>query len=1231
MSVTALVLSASALAAEGALLEASFESGLDADLAVGTASSESAEVQSVAGPFGLAAHFGADSWLRYRADDGNLHLADMAVEFWLKTDWDPAAVGERHEIFKVEATDGYVFFRHQEHGGRGQFLFRVQGADGGNYGYFPKPTSWIDGGYNHVMLSWNRFGALVHVNGQRVSAEALPVVPGRLYLPSQPGSFIYVGAESAELGGGARAALDEIRVLDSSVDVDGARALYQRRLYARFDGDPSASLARGDRHATATGLSFEPGAFGQAACLESGGRLTYPALGNLGVEQGTVRFWLRPGWRFDDGRDHPIFEIEHTDGSLLLGKDAVDRLVLRADVEGQHNLGWIPKPWSWIEEGWNLVAVTWSPAGLFLFVNDRLLRVDTPPALPTSPVAIHLGNRAQPGAGLEGCIDEVELFAAALDADTLYRQATVSLGIPFFDVGSGARDIPQPVYLRERSRIELLDAEILPAHQGAALTSPSDRLIAHTVDALRAEAGAVALWLRPSWLYADGVEHVIADLGSDFVLSKTADGVLRLVHGTDEVSCPRPGGWYEQDWNHLAATWGEQLRIYHDGVLCAEIDRQGTAPALRGWSFFGSRADGSALLDGAIDELWLAPRELSRDELGRRAWGSLVGYMYYIKEGETEQEIRSWYAGFAALPFSGILRKTSEWYHGNSGTFLTTVLSPLHAAAVEVGMDRNFIGGDLAAGMPESRVWPAHWTQLELTSGPVRFPDWFDFTAGGDLGWNAVIDNLRGAAEACVNLNQTVGGCAGVLSDIEPYGASWDMWSTDAVVLPPGKSLQDLYDVTFERGRQLGQAVAEVDPELPLFVFPELAFELFDLEPTAPESRDGYPFWRFMQGLLSVEGGGITMAPERFYNLHPGHTFARWQEVRHAYFAFYEAVAESVERGPYWRGRGDVAPAPWLWEEDPAKNALYDSQLAALRSVSQDTVWWYGGPHGLCYLAQSWDTEGRCGTEDEGENPYRTAELSRTTADATRKAAFSVAVADRARRPGFLRGRVHTSTGTGVAGVELTVDSTVLARSNEGGGFTLTWPERLLGPTAPVMVTPLGNGLTFEPASIAWYPTEAVSGLLVVASGTAVDAGHVVDREVVDHEATDLWVVDREVDDREFIDRGAIDREVVDRGSPDRAPEDRPGSTDQVLPPDHGRIDREPTVQPVVADGCGCGQGPPVAGPWPWVLVLLAQMLRTARNTFRGRSLPLSSPPPARAIPSSVATGCCGALRRLSR
>ncbi len=153
-------------------------------------------------------------------------------------------------------------------------------------------------------------------------------------------------------------------------------------LLAPFDGSLTAS---GREPLEATGISFVPGRFGQAAQFNPLSRLVYEGTGTLGTEQGALELWVRPDWAGNDQKEHVFIETSSEGMTtsarqvrsaptfhLRLAKASWSGVYALIEDHDQHEEWLVGDVWAWRPGEWHHLALTWSEHELSLYVDGYL-------------------------------------------------------------------------------------------------------------------------------------------------------------------------------------------------------------------------------------------------------------------------------------------------------------------------------------------------------------------------------------------------------------------------------------------------------------------------------------------------------------------------------------------------------------------------------------------------------------------------------------------------------------------------------------------------------------------------------------------------------------------------------------------------------------------------------------------------------------------------------------------
>lgn len=309
-------------------------------------------------------------------------------------------------------------------------------------------ADWRQGEWYHVVANWDcAKGTELYVNGTLAGARECTWIPRaefRFAVGKRQRTTEAAGAVLNDLAIYARpltAAEVELARAGTLPTVPAPRPVPpaaaadsepELLFHAPFDGALAASRAGGEAEPqTAEGISFAPGALGEAAVFTRESRLVFPQPGNLNQAAGTISLWYKPAWELGvPGPD--VWRCLFQQGPYP--KDRVGSNMiwfwlwgerLRFDVSdtkdsyARHNLG------QWDTRRWHHLAVTWDHRrGTRMYLNGEATGVSGDSGSGVLPktwtvfddfTVFHVGCAAN-GQGAEGMIDDFRIYDGALDA-----------------------------------------------------------------------------------------------------------------------------------------------------------------------------------------------------------------------------------------------------------------------------------------------------------------------------------------------------------------------------------------------------------------------------------------------------------------------------------------------------------------------------------------------------------------------------------------------------------------------------------------------------------------------------------------------------------------------------------------------------------------------------------------------------------------------------------------------
>lgn len=180
-------------------------------------------------------------------------------------------------------------------------------------------------------------------------------------------------------------------------------------LLLRFEN--SLTGAAGENPAAAANVTFTPVVGGMAANFPTNANLAFTSTGNIGSQNGTLEFWIRPNWAGNDGQSHAILSWGGG-GGFVVEKDGADnwRFIANRFGAGQPEVQSIINIGTWRAGDWHHAAFTWTPTSLKLYVDGVLRNQATITglnAIPTGPVQI--GNDGPGVFPIDATLDELRI------------------------------------------------------------------------------------------------------------------------------------------------------------------------------------------------------------------------------------------------------------------------------------------------------------------------------------------------------------------------------------------------------------------------------------------------------------------------------------------------------------------------------------------------------------------------------------------------------------------------------------------------------------------------------------------------------------------------------------------------------------------------------------------------------------------------------------------------------
>jgi len=294
----------------------------------------------------------------------------------------------------------------------------VQDASGRSLDWLPV------GGYDVGHLAWDAFGHLI-VSRQRGNTVAVVDPTG------EEGTNILREVGEGGSGPDQFAGPTGVATWGDACRWGGpyagdARAL----LLCHFDGTADGE---GSARASASGVAFVPGEFGQGVRVAAPATLSYATPPLLSSSGGAIEFWVQPLWDGDDGNGYVLLAAgaPHGDGVSLF-KDGANNLRFLAWANGaERGVGFGVADWK--HGVWHHLAVTWQGTDLSMYVDGRLVAESRDCTLPASFGArVFVGCDADGAQQADAVLDELRIS----DVPRLGDSDTCTYRIIVADVGN---------------------------------------------------------------------------------------------------------------------------------------------------------------------------------------------------------------------------------------------------------------------------------------------------------------------------------------------------------------------------------------------------------------------------------------------------------------------------------------------------------------------------------------------------------------------------------------------------------------------------------------------------------------------------------------------------------------------------------------------------------------------------------------------------------------------------
>lgn len=289
-------------------------------------------------------------------------------------------------------------------------------------------------------------------------------------------------------------------------------------LHVPFDGNPTG--AAGETPDVTGGVSYAAGVFDQASVLAASGEVRYPATGNISATEGSVCFWIKPGWTTHDDQKKLEIRWGNTSGMVFGVYGEFVRVILNQYLNeqgtGQRADG------AWADGLWHHLAFVWSDARIAIYLDGTVLGE----VVPTHPLADEpvAGEQIRLEATAEVSVDDFRTYGQPLSGAQIGWLFASGRGIVDFEI-----DPDHNVIDEAAGEISLLETWYNVPRLKVTGEGGSEYYL----------NGSVAAWVssNESSVTVDGDARISAAAAGDATLTATLEGMSRdlLVHVVEPV------------------------------------------------------------------------------------------------------------------------------------------------------------------------------------------------------------------------------------------------------------------------------------------------------------------------------------------------------------------------------------------------------------------------------------------------------------------------------------------------------------------------------------------------------------------------------------------------------------------------------------------------------------------------------------------------------------------------
>ncbi len=444
--------------------------------------------------------------------------------------------------------------------------------------------------------------------------------------PSWTSANIYFGTLASYHFNGAA---DELKVYGRALSSTEIEEMQDDLILSMPFTNTAVDVSKFNNTVTTTGtptyVAGRNGEANEAVKLNGSSYFKISPYTNFTVASYTVEAWIKPA-------------VANAANQYVFSKDSPQRDIVLGLNNGQFNTHftnastqytWVEDPAKYNKDEWYHVACVYTTDSLKLYKNGVLVKASKTTSSPSLQATnVYVGSLAG-SYSFNGAIDDIKVYKKARTKDEIAIAAEnvqddLILSMPFTNSAVDVSNLNNtvtttgtPTYVAGRNG-EANDAVMLNGSSYFKISPYTN----FTVSSYTVEA-----WIKPA----------VANAVNQYVFSKDSpqrDIVLGLNNGqfnthftnasTQYTWVEDPAKYNKDEWYHVACVYTtDSLKLYKNGIL-VKASKTTSSPSLQATNVYVGSLAGSYSFNGAIDEIKVYKKALSKQEIATNAQNTIT-------------------------------------------------------------------------------------------------------------------------------------------------------------------------------------------------------------------------------------------------------------------------------------------------------------------------------------------------------------------------------------------------------------------------------------------------------------------------------------------------------------------------------------------------------------------------------------------------------------------------------